>query len=91
MCPQQRARHLTYQEQSKDVRKAVTASEHRIRERHAATRENVLAANATQEEERKLQGTLIGQLKAAEARNRIRLMMLRYQTHRVRACWLLAI
>ncbi|XP_023659883.1 protein LKAAEAR1 [Paramormyrops kingsleyae] len=82
MCPQQRARQLAYQEQSKDVRKAVTASEHRVRERCAAARENVPAADATQEEERKLRGALIGQLKAAEARDRIRLMRLRYQTLR---------
>ncbi|XP_036390299.1 protein LKAAEAR1-like isoform X2 [Megalops cyprinoides] len=81
MCPQQRARHQAYQEPPKEVQKMITATNQRLCARKAEARTQ--KENWEKEDvEKKRQDTLIGQLKAAEARNRIRLMRLRYQKAR---------
>ncbi|KAJ8265257.1 hypothetical protein COCON_G00143560 [Conger conger] len=79
MCPQQRARYLAYEEPSKDVQKVMSVTNQRLCARKAATKSKKMAE---EDLEKKRQDTLIGQLKAAEARNRVRHMRLRYQNRR---------
>lgn len=83
MCAQQKARHQAYAEPSKEVRTWMAASQQRIISRLANERQNVLEINRFQDLDSKLHhDTLIGQLKAAEARNRIR--HLRLQCHNLK-------
>ncbi|KAF7695988.1 protein LKAAEAR1-like isoform X2 [Silurus meridionalis] len=78
MCPQQKARILAYAEPSKEVRAWMAASQQRIHSRLAHEKEKVSRENPLQDMESKLHNdTLTGQLKAAEARNRIRQMRLK--------------
>ncbi|KAJ8370737.1 hypothetical protein SKAU_G00107650 [Synaphobranchus kaupii] len=81
MCPQQRARHLAYEEPSKEVLKVMSVTNQRLCARKTEAKKNQETAEK-EDLEKKRQDTLIGQLKAAEARNRIRLMRLRYQNKR---------
>ncbi|XP_035236831.1 protein LKAAEAR1-like isoform X2 [Anguilla anguilla] len=81
MCPQQRARYLAYEEPSKEVQKVMSVTNQRLCARKAEARKNQETAQ-NEDLEKKRQDTLIGQLKAAEARNRIRHMRLRYQNRR---------
>lgn len=74
MCPQQKARYLAYAEPSKEVQAWMAASQQRVL---AHKREKVWVNDPLQDLDSKLHhDTLIGQLKAAEARNRIRQMRL---------------
>lgn len=83
MCPQQKARHQAYAEPSKEVRAWMAASQQRIISRLAKEKQNALEKNHFQDLDLKLHhGTLIGQLKAAEARNRIH--HLRLQCHNLK-------
>lgn len=75
MCPQQKARFLAYAEPSKEVQAWMAASHQRVVSRLAHVREKAQEKNPLQDLDSKLHhDTLIGQLKAAEARNRIRQM-----------------
>lgn len=77
MCPQQKARYLAYAEPSKEIQAWMAACHKRIHSRLAHEREKAWRKNPLQDLDSKLhQDTLIGQLKAAEARNRIRQMTL---------------
>ncbi|XP_053500429.1 uncharacterized protein LOC128619928 isoform X5 [Ictalurus furcatus] len=77
MCPQQKARYLAYAEPSKEIQAWMAACHKRIHSRLAHEREKAWGKNPLQDLDSKLhQDTLIGQLKAAEARNRIRQMTL---------------
>ncbi|XP_047663387.1 protein LKAAEAR1 [Tachysurus fulvidraco] len=79
MCPQQKARYLAYAEPSKEVQAWMAASNQRILSRLAHERKKSCVENPTQDQNTKVNhDTLIGQLKAAEARNRIRQMRLKY-------------
>lgn len=82
MAPQQRSRYLAYEEPSKDVQESQASCQKRLQER----KKRLAIANAppTEEErsEKDKHEKLIGQLKAAEARNRLRIMRLRYQSSR---------
>lgn len=83
MCPQQKARNLAYAEPSKEVRAWMAASQQRVFSILAHERKKAWENNPLQELDSKLHhDTLIGQLKAAEARNRIRQM--RLQCHNLK-------
>ncbi|XP_034168091.2 protein LKAAEAR1-like [Pangasianodon hypophthalmus] len=83
MCPQQKARSLAYAEPSKEVQAWMAASHQRVLSRLAHEREKAWEKNPFQDLDSKLRhDTLIGQLKAAEARNRIRQM--RLQCHNLK-------
>ncbi|XP_069506214.1 protein LKAAEAR1 [Ambystoma mexicanum] len=77
MTPVQRARHMAYELPSKEVEMSVLSTRNRLktgaRALHAATKPH-------QDAEQTRQAKVVGQLKAAEARNRVRIMRLRYQT-----------
>lgn len=82
MAPQQRSRYLAYEEPSKDIQESQANCQKRLTER----KKKIAIDNAppTDEElsEKDKHEKLIGQLKAAEARNRLRIMRLRYQSSR---------
>ncbi|XP_060792654.1 protein LKAAEAR1-like [Neoarius graeffei] len=83
MCPQQKARYLAYAEPSKEVQAWMAASHQRVVSRLAHLKEKAQGKNSVQDLDSKLHhDTLIGQLKAAEARNRIRQM--RQQCHNLK-------
>ncbi|XP_075702680.1 protein LKAAEAR1 [Rhinoderma darwinii] len=80
MDPMQRARHMAYEQPSKSISASLLMTQNRLKE-HALksvpeTQQRVL--DAEQEKQMKV----VGQLKAAEARNRIRLMRIRFQCMR---------
>lgn len=84
MCPQQKARDLAYAEPSKEVQAWIAASHQRILSRLNQEKEKMWAKHRPQGLDEKLKhDTLIGQLKAAEARNRIRQMRLQCQNMKV--------
>ncbi|XP_072270480.1 protein LKAAEAR1 [Pyxicephalus adspersus] len=77
MDPMQRARYLAYEQPSKSVAASIAITQNRLRE-HAVksvseTRKQILDL------EQKRQAKVVGQMKAAEARNRVRLMRFRFQ------------
>ncbi|XP_066526218.1 protein LKAAEAR1-like [Hoplias malabaricus] len=79
MCPQQRARHLAYTEPSKEAKGWMETSRQRVlswvaqeRREQEKYRLQVLPSKLHQDK-------VVGQLKAAEARYRIRHMRLQYQ------------
>ncbi|XP_061169394.1 protein LKAAEAR1-like [Saccostrea echinata] len=82
MAPQQRSRYLAYEDPPKEVSEAMGATKKRLLEK----RRMIMRANQDLPEEeydeRDKHAKLIGQLKAAEARNRLRIMRLRYQANR---------
>uniref|UniRef100_A0A8B9R7B2 Uncharacterized protein n=1 Tax=Astyanax mexicanus TaxID=7994 RepID=A0A8B9R7B2_ASTMX len=81
MCPQQRARHLAYAEPSKEAKGWMAASRQWV---HARLAQQKAERNPQRVLDSKLhQDELIGQLKATEARNRIRQM--RQQYHNLKA------
>lgn len=81
MCPQQRARRLTYTEPSKEVKGWTETARQRVRDRLAQER-NEKEKNSQRISDSD-QERLTGQLKAAEARDRIRQM--RLQLERIKA------
>jgi len=85
MNPRERARYLAYQEAPKKVQQNVKAAHKRLHETFQKQRHEEV--DLQEQEEKKIYDILIGQLKAAEARDRIRLMRLQYQamrTHEIR-------
>ncbi|XP_062871832.1 protein LKAAEAR1-like [Trichomycterus rosablanca] len=75
MCPQQKARHLAYAEPSKEVQAGIAAAHQRAVTRQAQEkkRKPIKALDS------KLRHELIGQLQAAEARNRIQQRRQQYE------------
>lgn len=84
MCPQQKARFLAYEEPPKEVQGVMAASRQRVFARLAARKGRDGELSAAQAAERKRRDLIIGQLKSAEARNRVRHMKTRHQSIRVR-------
>uniref|UniRef100_A0A8C7K7H1 Uncharacterized protein n=1 Tax=Oncorhynchus kisutch TaxID=8019 RepID=A0A8C7K7H1_ONCKI len=91
MCPQQRARYLAYEEPPKEAKTWMAMSRQRVSawessgaggKRHTTVGHH--HCDERDEEEKKRQDLIIGQLKAAEARNRVRQMRLQYRSMRVR-------
>lgn len=79
MAPQQRARFLAYEDPTKDVLDAMALSQKRIHEERMYSKKFEMPRTQQETAEEANHSKLIGQLKAAEARNRIRIMRLRYQ------------
>lgn len=84
MCPQQKARYLAYEEPPKEAQGVMAVARQRVCARLTEWKGRQATVNAAQQSERARRDTIIGQLKAAEARNRVRLMRLRHQNIRVR-------
>lgn len=82
MAPQQKSRYLAYEEPSKRAADAAAATKKRIIEKRKKQRNQDLNPLLEDQEERGKHEKLIGQLKAAEARNRIRIMRMRYEANR---------
>ncbi|XP_056405356.1 protein LKAAEAR1 [Hyla sarda] len=77
MDPIQRARHMAYEQPSKSIAASLAVTQTRLKE-HAlksisASKQRVL------DPQQEMQNKVVGQLKAAEAHNRIRLMRIRFQ------------
>jgi len=82
LAPQQRSRYLAYEEPSKDCEEAMKASMKRLIDLKKRYERQFNPISKDEEEEHDKHAKLIGQLKAAEARNRLRIMRLRYQANR---------
>ncbi|KAE8574366.1 hypothetical protein XENTR_v10003395 [Xenopus tropicalis] len=80
MPPVQRARLLAYEQPSKDMAASLQITQSRLKEFAQKSVGDVPQMVPDPEEERKMK--VIGQLKAAEARSRIRLTRLRFQCMR---------
>jgi len=82
LAPQLKSRYMAYEEPSKSVAEAQMSSKKRLidlKKKHI--RQNKPPSELELDEKDKHE-KLIGQLKAAEARNRIRIMRLRYEANR---------
>ncbi|XP_066442959.1 protein LKAAEAR1 [Eleutherodactylus coqui] len=77
MDPMQRARHMAYEQPSKSIAASLLMTQNRLKEHALRSIPDLQKQVLDHEEER--QKKVVGQLKAAEARNRIRLMRIRYQ------------
>ncbi|XP_059177841.1 protein LKAAEAR1-like isoform X3 [Physella acuta] len=73
---------MAYQEPPKEVMDAQAISKKRLLERKQKLNTKNIPLNEKEAEEKEKHAKLIGQLKAAEARNRLRVMRLRYQANR---------
>ncbi|KAK7478644.1 hypothetical protein BaRGS_00030107 [Batillaria attramentaria] len=82
LAPQQRSRYMAYEEPPKHVQEAQQQTMKRLRELKKSDMMYQTTAPRDDEIEREKHATLIGQLKAAEARNRLRIMRLRYQANK---------
>lgn len=83
LAPQQRSRYLAYEEPPKHVTEAQLLSKRRLRTVKQELEVRALASNTKQEViEKERNSRLVGQLKAAEARSRLRIMRLRYQANK---------
>ncbi|XP_059177839.1 uncharacterized protein LOC131957139 isoform X1 [Physella acuta] len=80
--PQLKSRYMAYQEPPKEVMDAQAISKKRLLERKQKLNTKNIPLNEKEAEEKEKHAKLIGQLKAAEARNRLRVMRLRYQANR---------
>uniref|UniRef100_A0A3P8YRT6 Uncharacterized protein n=1 Tax=Esox lucius TaxID=8010 RepID=A0A3P8YRT6_ESOLU len=86
MCPQQRARYLAYEEPPKEAKTWMAKSRQRVSAWQSTadgekwwTHVGRYHCDEADEAEKRRQDLVIGQLKAAEARNRLRQMRLQYQ------------
>ncbi|XP_075071409.1 protein LKAAEAR1 [Mixophyes fleayi] len=75
--PMQRARYLAYENPSKSVAESILITQNRLKEHALKTLPEHHRQIPDLEQDR--QTKVVGQLKAAEARNRIRLMRIRFQ------------
>ncbi|MGH0145496.1 UNVERIFIED_CONTAM: hypothetical protein FKN15_005750 [Acipenser sinensis] len=84
MAPQLKAQYRAYEDPSKDVLNLVMNTQQRLRQHATKEHQDLYMKTADPKADVALgkQEKLIGQLKAAEARNRIRIMRLRYQSMR---------
>ncbi|XP_054751209.2 protein LKAAEAR1-like [Lytechinus pictus] len=82
MHPTQRSKYLAYENPPKEATEAIASSKKRVQDKSKKHLEDSRRENEVDIEKDK-HNQLIGQLKAAEARNRLRVMRLRYQANRV--------
>jgi len=82
LTPQQRSRYMAYEEPSKEIEDSRKASVKRLLNKKKMHQMQFEPLSREEEEEKDKHEKLIGQLKAAEARNRLRIMRLRYQANR---------
>ncbi|CAB4018685.1 Hypothetical predicted protein [Paramuricea clavata] len=75
--PVQRSRYMAYESSSKQAAQGMCEARRRIHERRKSETKHAMESDTTDPQKEK-HARLIGQLKAAEARNRIRLMRIRY-------------
>ncbi|XP_027050633.1 protein LKAAEAR1-like [Pocillopora damicornis] len=80
--PQQRSKYLAYEPAPKECNEAMSAARKRLKEMDKSKRKQQKPPPYEEVVEGERHTKIIGQLKAAEARNRIRLMRLRYQNNR---------
>ncbi|KAM4608037.1 protein LKAAEAR1 isoform 2-T4 [Discoglossus pictus] len=80
MAPMQRARYLAYEPPSKEVEAKVLLTQNRLKEHAQKSLPDPSWEKPSSEQEK--QAKVVGQLKAAEARSRIRLMRFRFQCMR---------
>jgi len=80
--PQQRSKYLAYEPAAKECSEAMSAARKRLKELEKSRRMQRKPPPIEEVVESEKHTKIIGQLKAAEARNRIRLMRLRYQNNR---------
>ncbi|XP_044155219.1 protein LKAAEAR1 [Bufo gargarizans] len=80
MVPMQRARHMAYEQPSKVMAASLLMTQNRLREH--ALKSIPKPQQRVLDPEQEKQEKVVGQLKAAEAQNRIRLMRLRFQSMR---------
>lgn len=80
--PQQRSKYLAYEPAPKECGEAMSAARKRLKELEKSRRKQQKPPPIEEVIENEKHTKIIGQLKAAEARNRIRLMRLRYQNNR---------
>ncbi|XP_071854316.1 uncharacterized protein [Apostichopus japonicus] len=81
LAPSQKSKYLAYEEPPKSAALAMANSKKRVQEKMKADQERKKKETSVDEEKEKY-SQLIGQLKAAEARNRLRIMRLHYQNNR---------
>ncbi|XP_077990191.1 protein LKAAEAR1-like [Glandiceps talaboti] len=82
MAPQERSKYLAYEEPPKHVAEAMAKTKTRITEQKKQDKKKTEPRPMEEELDKEKHSKLIGQLKAAEARNRLRVMRLRYQANR---------
>ncbi|KAL8605968.1 hypothetical protein ACOMHN_063003 [Nucella lapillus] len=82
LAPQQRSRYLAYEDPPKHVAEAQQQTMRRLLEQKRMNLKQLPVVSEVEEVEKDKHARLIGQLKAAEARNRLRIMRLRYQANR---------
>ncbi|XP_069809044.1 protein LKAAEAR1 [Dendropsophus ebraccatus] len=80
MDPVQRARHMAYEQPSKSIAASLQETQNRLKEH--ALRSGPAPQKRALDLEQERQKKVVGQLKAAEARNRVRLMRIRFQRMR---------
>ncbi|XP_064420285.1 protein LKAAEAR1 [Latimeria chalumnae] len=80
--PQQRAKYVAYEEPNKEVAATMLTCLKRLKDQEYESKKYRQAIDEEALLQRKDQEKLIGQLKAAEARNRLRLMRMRFQALR---------
>ncbi|RUS86503.1 hypothetical protein EGW08_005753 [Elysia chlorotica] len=78
----QRSRYMAYEEPPKEIADAKELTMKRLIEQKRKHQQYNEPISKEEMEERDKHAKLIGQLKAAEARNRLRIMRLRYQANR---------
>ncbi|KAL5015081.1 hypothetical protein ScPMuIL_009351 [Solemya velum] len=82
MAPQEKSRYMAYEEPPKQVLEAQQNSRKRLVDESKRLMRSNPAASEEELVEKDKHEKLIGQLKAAEARNRLRIMRLRYQSNK---------
>jgi len=80
--PHEKSRYLAYEEPSKEAQHGINASRKRIAEIKKEMKRLYTPLSSQERAEAQRHEHLIGQLKAAEARNRARLLRLRYEKSR---------
>lgn len=84
MCPQQRARYQAYMEPPKEAQRNMALANQRVCAAITREKGNEESNSCRSISDDKMrQDALVGQLKAAEARSRIRQMRLKYHNIRV--------
>ncbi|CAK8683344.1 unnamed protein product [Clavelina lepadiformis] len=82
MAPQERARYMAYEEPTKEQQEIRDIAQKRVKDARLQVKLQRPHRSSEEELEKQKHSKLIGQLKAAEARNRIRVMRLQYQAMR---------
>lgn len=82
MSPQLRSKYMAYEEPPKEVAESQANAAKRLIEKKKKYQKDNAPPSEEEVLEKDKHAKLIGQLKAAEARNRLRIMRLRYQSSR---------